>query len=162
MKAGASDIVIGNQLGFEIFTCRELADEYGFRLRTDIGVVQKIHKTTEDYCSFFIRPEDIDEYGEVIDVFNLYFSQNEDVRDLNVLYDIYVNDKYWFGNLQEILPHLDNPLDSRCLLASFAKNRMGCKRRCLSNSACRICKNQMDLAKTLSDNNLMLENKKEE
>ncbi len=160
MKSGISDMVIGNQLCFELEKCRMLANEYGFRLRTDIGVVQKKYITTEDYCSFFIRPEDIDKYSKFIDVFNLYFSKLENPRDLNVLFDIYSNDKYWYGNLQEILPQLINPLDSRCLLSSFVNNRINCGRKCLSGSSCKICKNQMNLAKTLSDNNLMLEDKK--
>lgn len=87
-------MVIGNQLCFELEKCRMLANEYGFRLRTDIGVVQKKYITTEDYYSFFIRPEDIDKYSKFIDVFNLYFSKLENPRDLNVLFDIYSNDKY--------------------------------------------------------------------
>jgi hypothetical protein len=49
-----------------------MSKEYNVKLRTDIGVVQKKFKTTNDYQSFFIRPEDIDYYSQYIDVYNLY------------------------------------------------------------------------------------------
>ena len=159
LKAGVSDIVIGNQLCFELDKCKSLATEYNIILKTDIGIVQKHYYSIEDYQSFFIRPEDIEFYSEYIDVFNLYWSNSSEKRDLGVLYDIYAIDKYWYGNLQEIILQLQEPIDSRCLLAGFAKNRINCGRRCLSGSNCNLCKNQIDLAKTLNANDLVLENK---
>lgn len=159
IQSGASDINIGNQLCFELEKCKNMSKEYNVKLRTDIGVVQKKFKTTNDYQSFFIRPEDIDYYSQYIDVYNLYWYY-EDKRDLKVLYDIYAIDKYWYGNLQEIISDLSELINSKCLLATFAENRTNCGRKCLSGSNCRICKNMFELAKILNENSLMLEDDK--
>ena len=136
-----------------------MSKEYNVKLRTDIGIVQKKFKTTNDYQSFFIRPEDVDYYSQYIDVYNLYWYY-ENKRDLKVLYDIYAINKYWYGNLQEIVSDLSESINSKCLLATFVENRANCGRKCLSGSNCKICKNMFELAKILNENNLMLKDDK--
>jgi len=63
-----------------------------------------LNKYNDGFKQFFIRPEDVDIYGEYVDVIEFYDS----IEQQNVLYEVYFKDKEWNGKLREIIKGMDN------------------------------------------------------
>lgn len=141
-----SDIFISGELGFDLKRVAAVAGEKNVQLRSFVNLCQTHFGDT--FRGFFIRPEDIDIYGEYIDVFEFYESSSKQ----NVLYDVYFHDKHWDGNLREIVKNLDVDINNYYLLGSeFANRRINCKRNCFKGEKCNLCNNLKELADTLED-----------
>lgn len=91
----------------------------------------------------YIRPEDIEAYGEYVDVIEF---EDCDKKKEQALYRIYMEEHSWSGDLKTIITNLDYPGVNRMIPPNFAIKRMNCGQGCLSNAACHICKKYLDLA----------------
>lgn len=155
-----SDIYITENLGFEIDKVAAIAHKKNIQIRVFPNVCQSSWLETDTLKTFFIRPEDIDEYESYVDVIQFF----DDGKKLDVLYDIYHNDKKWFGKLNEIIIGLDSDIDSRYIIPRFAQKRIKCGKECFKNGRCKMCERVNDLSKTLQKAKLLvkLDKKKEE
>lgn len=162
LKAGVSDIYLVEQMCFEVAAAAPIAHNNGTRLRTFPAILQRLRDTTPTLKSFFIRPEDVELYEDYFDV--LEFLNNE-YYNTDIHYQIYAKDKYWFGNLKEIIIGFDMDLDSRFIIPRFAERRTGCGRACLKGTTkCTLCDTILQLSQSLQNAGFMIEveNKKED
>lgn len=157
---GVSDVYITEILGFELDKVREFTNQYGIKVRVFPNVSQTQWK---DFIpaikTFFIRPEDIDEYEDYVDVCEFYGSS----KFIKTLYKVYTQDKEWFGPLKEIIIGLnDNTIDNKFIIPKrFTERRIKCGAKCLKCGSCNVCERILELADTLEDNKLLITIKKE-
>lgn len=147
-----SDIYITNEMGFSLKQIAEIAHAQHTAIRVFPNVAQSSWKETPALKKFFIRPEDIDIYAQYVDVCEFFGKRDK----LNIYYDVYANDKEWFGDLKELIVDLDISLDSRRVVPAFARYRSKCRKRCQQGRPCAICDRIADLADTLENQDLLL------
>lgn len=162
LNLGVSDIYIIDELGFELDKIAEIAHKNNVSIRCFANIAQSSWVDTPSIKKFFIRPEDISFYENFIDV--IYFTGK--IEEINIYYDIYKNDKKWFGKLNEIILNLDEndeiDLDSRYIIPRFAEVRVKCGKKCLKGNNCQICERIYELSQSLEKAKLIVRKKEEE
>ena len=147
INLGVSDIYITGDLGFNLFNVAKYVPA-DIHLRAFVNLCQYDWDNSEGLKTFFIRPEDIDYYGNIIDVFEFFKSVDEQ----NTLYEIYFHDKEWNGNLREIIKGLKKDLNSYYILGDeFGRTRAECQRKCIKGGNCQMCDRLAELADTLEN-----------
>lgn len=154
-----TDIYIAGAMGFELDKVAEIASNKGIQIRAIPNLAQSTWEETPDLQKFWIRPEDTDIYEEYIDIYEFAY---KDYPQQKVYYDIYFNDKKWYGDLKELIIGLKNSLNSTTLLPSFAQRRVNCCRKCMKGGPCHICNAIAHLSGTLEENNLLINIEKTE
>ena len=110
-------------------------------------------------CGTYVRPEDIEAYSAYVDHFE--FDSDNNIKKEHTLYEIYVKDKAWSGNLNILLTNLQVDVDNRGFEVIpyednqdekfFAHRRMTCGQKCQSVSRCFFCQNMFKLINDLQD-----------
>ena len=147
ISLGVSDIFVSEALAFDLEQVSKVAKEHNIQLRCYANVCQSAWPN-DCLKSFFIRPENIDDYSKYIDV--VEFWKSVDRQD--IYYKIYFIDKKWDGNLGEIIKGFDRPLNNYYIVddKEFAERRMVCQKKCLrEDKRCQHCIIAQHLAKTL-------------
>lgn len=157
INLGVSDIYIVEDLCFDLERVALAAHKESVNLRTYANVAQSTWKDTPEIKQFWIRPEDVSVYEKYIDVLEFFGTPQQ----IAVLLKVYKDDKKWFGQLKEIIIGISSDLDSRFISPQFAKQRVSCKKNCITGGKCRICDRIVELSKTLKDVNIMITEKKE-
>lgn len=148
-ELGVSDIYITNELGFELDKVKAAADKYNCKIRVLPNVAQSAWFDTPDLKKFFIRPEDIDDYAPYVDVFEFFENDDSAPSVGSVLYNIYANDKQWYGRLKEIISNFNSELDGRFTHPLWISRRIKCGKKCLKGSRCDMCNTIAALGETL-------------
>jgi hypothetical protein len=94
-------------------------------------------------CGQWIRPEDVDDYADYIDV--LEFEQCDVTRE-QTLFKVYAEDKAWSTRLDILVPDLGSPAINRMITPDIINARMHCRQRCKSQGNCHICETGLKLA----------------
>ena len=149
---GVTDIFIVEGLGFELEKIAPIAHEHKVQVRVFPNIAQSSWKDTDDLRKFWIRPEDIDFYEQYVDVCEFI----DDNKKVDVLYDIYKNDKKWFGDLTEIIGGLTKTIDSRYIVPRFVKKRVRCGRECMKGGNCQMCDRIQELSGNLEKAGLIV------
>lgn len=136
---GVSYLLIGAPLMFDLKTVAS----YNIPLRAIPNLAYEPYiKQENGICGGWVRPEDVEIYGEYIDVFEFYAPDSLDKE--KATFKVYAENKNWPGNLNLLIDHLDFNYDNRLFYdeENFAKRRMGCKQKCLSGGSCHYCLDQ--------------------
>lgn len=152
-----SDMYIVENLCFELDKVSKVLHYWNINIRAFPNIAQSTWSNTKDIKKFFIRPEDIDFYGDYIDTVEFMGRDNS----VETYYKIYAIDKKWFGKLREVIVDFNDELDSRFILPSFAQARVKCGKSCFKGGKCRICEVVEKSAEVLENNGLMIEPKGE-
>lgn len=146
---GVCYILVGIPL---IFDLKNVA-AYGIPLRAIPNIAYEPYLPhTDGICGQWIRPEDVDKYGEYINVLEFYTSGNNKVQKEASLFEIYAEDKNWPGNLNLIIDNLNYNVDNRLFYyeENLAERRMNCQQKCKTRiDFCRYCENQFKFEKIL-------------
>lgn len=156
VNSGASDIYIVESLGFDLDKISKVAKEKNVAIRIFPNVAQAISDEIPNLKRFFIRPEDIQDYEEYVDVCEFFY---EDETCLNYL-NIYKNMKEWYGDLSEIINGLNVNLDSRYILPRFGEVRAKCGKKCFKGEPCHICELIQESSGLLEEAGLVIEKEK--
>lgn len=152
LEYGVTDVYIVENLGFELKRVAEIASLYNVQIRVYPNVAQSSFNETPALKKFFIRPEDINEYDEYIDVIEFFDSDNK----IDTYYKIYAIDKKWFGKLNEIILNFNSEIDNRYIIPRFYQKRVSCEKKCLKGYPCTRCDNIEQLADTLKEAKLIV------
>lgn len=148
INMGVSDIYIVEELGFCLDALAPIAHMANVSIRVFANVCQTSWKYNKNSLkSFFIRPEDIPIYEAYVDVVEFFGS----IDKQETMFRIYSINKKWYGNLQEIINGLEEPLDSRYLSNIWAVARISCEKRCLKGSSCSICTRLSDTSQLIKE-----------
>lgn len=153
VKQTPCDIYIGENLGFEIDSVASVLHLLGIKVRAYANVAQTswTDEGIPDIKKFFIRPEDLQLYSPYIDIIEFYAMDR-----LETYYRIYFIDKKWLGNLNELIIDFKEPIPNNFV---SLESRLTCGKRCLKGKPCQVCERAVDLAETLTKENLYLINK---
>ena len=152
-KLDVTDIYITGELGFWLPLVKENAKGKKIRAICNISQADDFPRNMFKYDSlhtFFIRPEDIDEYAKYIDTFE--FAETAK-HTYNVFYDLYCYKKRWAGPLKEIIKGYDGEEDSAYILPHFGSTRTSCRKKC-GWMGCYLCFNIANLGKVLKQNQI--------
>jgi len=158
INSGVSDIYIVEALGFELDKLSSIAHKNNVRIRVFPNIAQALKAEIPDLKKFFIRPEDIQDYEDFVDICEFYY---EDKKCLNYFH-IYKDLKEWYGDLGEIISGLNIKLDSRYMLPRFGEIRAKCSKKCFKGGNCHICELIEETAGTLEEKRIIIEKIKEE
>ena len=106
-------------------------------------------KRRSGVCGTYVRPEDVDAYGEYVD--HMEFD-TQDLKKEETLLRIYKQDKNFPGNLNFLLDYLNDNVDNRIIPEDFGKFRMSCKQVCQINNSCHYCPNTFSMIYELLKN----------
>ena len=157
IKEGVSDIFIVEEMGFDLKRAAAVAQDNHVHIRVFPNVAQSSWKSTPAAKKFWIRPEDLHYYEEYIDTCEFYGTNEQQ----QIFYNIYVNDKKWVGDLNDLIIDLNEEVYSMCLLPRFGEKRVYCNHRCLKGEHCQMCNIIFELSKNLKENNLGFKIEKE-
>lgn len=147
LSLGVSDVFISGELGFDLPRVREkVKEKEDVQIRVWANIAQGSNPKSDGLKDFYIRPEDIDIYGEYIDIIEFFNSEKEQ----NILYDVYFHDKAWDGKLKEIIKGMSCEVNNYYILGDdFVKRRIECKQDCIKGGKCRLCDRLQGLADAL-------------
>jgi hypothetical protein len=144
VKYGVSDIYITNYLGFNLTDIKKIAENVNIRVYPNVAQNPPIYdltgKSNDNLKAFFIRPEDLELYGDYVDIVEFYGA----VDKQDVLMDIY-KDGYWMGNLNELILDFKEDINCMNLMPDFGFYRLACGHRC-DLGKCNYC----DISKSLA------------
>lgn len=162
LTLNVTDIFLAENLMFDIIKVKEmlLQKKKNVALRSYCNICEGAWSQTPSIKKFFIRPEDLPLYENLIDTFEFFLPDALlSVTRLNTLYTIYTCDKYWFGKFNEIITGYEGDEDSRFIISTFGEQRLKCRQKCMSNlePTCHICDRIIELGKALKDKNIMVQ-----
>lgn len=143
INAGVSDINISGPLGFELSKVKFALLSVGreVQVRATANVVSKLQEFTPSYLGFFIRPEDVSTYEELIDILEFEVVEHQDVY-----YQFYAEGVPFLGDLSNCIYNLNTAIDNKGLSTLFGERRRNCGRQCLQGRSCRRCQTLFSLA----------------
>lgn len=148
---------ICEDLGFSLHLVSQILHSYKINIRVYPNICQSNFPETPSLKTFFIRPEDVQAYSSFVDVFELISDENS----ISVLFKSYVQDKVWFGKINEIIPSFKGDLNSKFLIPNFGAVRSVCRKRCMWKlNSCTICDRFADVAEDLENNKIVVRRKK--
>lgn len=156
LELGVSEIYLAEDICFDLRRVKQVCDHYNVKLRAFPNVAQSSVKATPPLKKFFIRPEDVKEYSDIIDTLEFWGPADRQ----EILLKIYKKE-YWYGDLNPLILDLNLSLDSRRILPGFAKARKTCERKCMKGRHCTVCDNIYNISKQLEDQQLIIQKKKE-
>lgn len=84
----------------------------------------------------WIRPEDVDLYGDYVYVFEFYATE---LSREAVLLHIYKDNKNWPGDLNLLITNLNYNINNQLLPKEWGEVRRDCGQRCMEYGSCHFC-----------------------
>jgi hypothetical protein len=136
---GVSYVKIGIPLFFQMDKVKNI----GVPIRVTPNVAYSDGFPREDgVCGQWIRPENMDDYDEYIDVIDF---EQCNLRQEQAMFRIYAEQKEWPGELGTIITNLNYPGVNRLIPPDATKRRLNCGQRC-QYGPCKLCYHLLDLA----------------
>lgn len=157
LSLGVSDIYISGQIGFCLHLLKDILeneDMEDVQIRAVCNAAQAsfLYKEQDNFKAFFIRPEDVEFYGQYIDVLEF----NNFSKSINTTYEIYKRGT-WDADLEILIDRLNISVDNRNLVQPAMQERATCQRKCLTGErSCHICDEAIAYADLLDEKNVYL------
>ena len=136
---GVTEVKLGAPLAFELDKVKAI----GIPIRAVPNVAnQGDFIKTDGVCGQWIRPENIPQYEEYIDIIEF---DKVDLRQEQALFRIYKRQS-WMGELGLIIQDLNHTGSNYLIDPSYTERRMNCGQVCESRGTCHICYVMLDLA----------------
>ncbi len=140
---GVSDIWIDGALCFQLDRLARAKKDVHLRVSPQIS----LNNITPNPTSFFIRPEDLSMYDEVIDTVDFHV---EDLELSKTLYNIYKRGLY-ISDLSILVKTLGFEVLNPTIPSEFTKNRLNCGQSCqIPGRSCHLCENYLRTASLMS------------
>ena len=148
VKEGVSDINLSGPLAFETWNVHRVLISFNanIQIRVTPNKVVNLEKDTDPLVGFYIRPEDMPLYEDVVDVIEFEGLEHQDT-----FYSIYAEQQMFIGNLNQCIYGFNKPIDNKGLVSLFGERRKTCGRECLKGGRCHRCYDLADLAKPMGD-----------
>lgn len=145
VKAGASDVYITDELGFDLSKVSDYCVNHNVLIRVYPNIAQSssILNSTHSLQKFFIRPEDEYVYNNYVNVYEFA----GDMRKQDIIYKIYASHD-WYGPLSLIIEGFTEIVANNMFLPYFPATRIKCQKRCLQDR-CNACMAMKDFGVSL-------------
>lgn len=90
----------------------------------------------------YIRPEDVPTYEPYVSTIEF---TDCDLTKEQALFRLYKKQE-WAGRLEDLIPGIDPKAYNPLIPLEFAQARLHCQQKCLTGSACQLCKRYLNLA----------------
>lgn len=156
-QSGLTDIYVSGELGFSLDKVRNITQKYGTKIRVIPNMAQysgfsgKTEVKVEPLTSFWIRPEDLHLYEDLIDV--VEFAGEDKIQE--ILYEIYFLEQKYRGNLSILIAGMCD-LDNANLPKQFTVCRIDCDKKCHFDR-CHKCFKYRALAELIEEKKLEIE-----
>lgn len=139
-KADVTDIQIDGALGF----CMDSLNKRRKKVLIRANPVYSSNAgINNNITSFYIRPEDLEQYNNTIDILDF---QPIDASAEETYYNIYSRGEYNY-DLSLLIKHLRESVPNYAILKTFAQTRLNCQQKCkIPGHSCHICERQFNLA----------------
>lgn len=138
---GVSDICIDGPLGFQMDKIAKGKDTMIIRVSPASSSNASL-SNGDNINSFFIRPEDMHLYADIVDIVD-FRAVNSDME--KVLLDIYIRGSF-DHNLKLLVKNLNIDIENPFIDAKFAESRLNCGQRCkIPGYSCHLCQTQFRL-----------------
>lgn len=157
IKDGVKDIYVVERAGFELLHISAYCKKNDVNIRVYPNVAQCSYENKQnipDACKFFIRPEDIETYEGLVDVFEFYGDEDR----YSILYEIYQNGR-WLGDLKELIGEVTIDVDNSTIVPYFAQRRTNCGQMCMLGK-CNYCKDVLNVASSFKELDLVIDTPK--
>lgn len=143
---GVSDIYIDGPIGFQCDALKKAHNNIKIRVSPTVSANGSLG-IGSNIESFFIRPEDLHLYSDVIDIIDFKVI---DPEKENALFNIYKRGTFNF-NLEDLVEHLNVRVPNLFIKTSFGQDRLNCGMRCVdpSRGQCHLCDTEIFLTNTL-------------
>ena len=154
IRAKVSNVYVTNELGFYLPEIAPLCKSSNVKVRVIPNLAQSSTDLAEDdFTKFFIRPEDLYLYEDLIDVVEFYTPEDR-LDAQNVINEVYKEGK-WQGNLALIIYGIE-PINNSAIMPLFGETRLKCKKKCCFQK-CNICATIKSISKELDKKNIHFE-----
>lgn len=150
LKEGVSQVIIDDELGFNLPVVKKLCDKKGVKVRWRYSSSKSyLFSQEESKYRFFIPPDKLDIYQDYIDY--IEFTGKNRIGMMHTY-----NSGVWYGDYK-ILFDATAPDDefancpSDFLLPEMWKRRTTCDRKCIKGRNCNICERAVELAMVMKD-----------
>lgn len=154
-NSGVTDVYITGELCFNLDKVKKIVDKYNVKIRVMPNIVQHSGFYTAPHMNsmtgFWIRPNDLNLYEDYIDVIEFY----GDSKKQEVLYEIYFEDKNYYGNLGFVVEGLTS-IRNENMSSKFTEFRLNCGKKCQLD-ICHKCDRFKIASDLLEENELELE-----
>ena len=139
-RLGVCYIRLGETLFFDI----KKAANIGIPIRAVPNIASEKHWPGDDgICGTWIRPEDIELYGQYITACEF---EDCDRSKEQALYRIYAEDKAWPGPVNMLISNITTDATNRLIINDFATHRLTCEHACQRGKICHWCSRCLQLA----------------
>jgi len=152
LSLGVAQVYLVEDICFDLVRAKRICSAHNVQIRAFPNIAQSSVKATAPIKKFFIRPEDIDTYQDVIDTIEFWGPEDRQA----VLYRIYAIKKAWKSSLDTIILDFDCNFDSTRVLPAFAEARKYCGKRCMKGERCGICESALNISNLLRQNHLVI------
>lgn len=154
LDQGVSDIYVTDFLAFYMPEIKKLAKDTNIRVYPNIAqspvMYEAFMSKEHDIKKFFIRPEDIEQYEDYVDIIEFFGPLDKQ----DVLMDIY-KDGYWMGGLDELIIGFKDEINCMNLMPDFGFYRLACGHRCDAGK-CNYCNISKSLAGELLEKDIYI------
>ena len=146
-KLGVSDIYIDGALGFQVKELKKGKEDINIRCSPTISP-NLIISSPRDPSSFFIRPEDLVFYDDIIDIIDFHVN-NQTQED--ALFSIYKQEIFLF-DINKLIKGLPAGVNNQLIKSDFAKTRLNCGQKCqMPSRTCRYCNSTFSIINHIQD-----------
>lgn len=147
IQLGVSDVYVGNEFAFNMEDISAVCKQTNVNIRVFANVAQTSFPVVENtMAQFFIRPEDLAMYDDLVDVIEFYGP----IDRQDILYEIYTKGK-WIGNLGELIIGVKEDINNTLITPIFGTLRRSCGKRCAYSKSCNICPRFVSIQRTLEE-----------
>lgn len=147
VNSGVSDIIIDGPLGFQVDNIKKFKENIAIRVHPNFSSTRITHAEHANF--FFIRPEDLPLYEDMIDI--IEFAAVNPVQEAT-LYEIYKRGFYNF-ELKNLIPQLNHTINNTFIRPDFCQHRLNCGQRCKvpDGRACKMCDTELRISSKVID-----------
>lgn len=143
------EVYITNSLCFDLPNVKKVCGDVGIRIIANVA--QSAWTDSSAITKFFVRPEDVVYYEPFLSGID-FFGENI-IQE--IMYKAYVRG-YWLGNIEEFIIGFNDNVDNRRLPPDFGEKRIGCKKRCMSGSGCKLCIRMKEFGQRLEKTDMII------
>lgn len=139
-------------VGIPLFFDLPSVENLDIKLRA-IPTISYNHKLlhSSGVCGQWIRPEDVVDYEDYIDVLEFEFCE---VQREQTLFKVYAESQQWDTRLDILVEDLGSPALNRFINPQLVNARLTCKHRCQADGGCHLCETCLKIASTDFTNQL--------
>lgn len=150
-----TDIYLADDLCYALKDVKNICKIHNVNTRLIINKIPTLGPKGLSIKDPIFRPEDSKYLSQFIDT--IEFDCNNDWKKIEVLYNVWIKNQKWFGNLQEINLDIAFNFPNKNTIEIY-RNKYNCDLNCIKGGVCNLCEDVLNLALKADSQNLIYKN----